>query len=85
MASKQFCVGATPESPQSGQSQFTSDFLGECFVNFIIIDNQIINQLAPEQQFKHFYLQNMVDMSPLNFVVGSKIIFDITPIKKCSL
>lgn len=78
---RQFSVGANANSPQNGQTTFTSDFLGECFVNYIMIDNQPINQLQPTADFRHYYLQNMIDMAPLTFVTGSKIIFDITPVK----
>lgn len=78
---KNFIVGATSSSPQDGQSKFTSDFLGECLVNYLIIDNQLYNQMQPDGQFKHLYQQNLVDISPLTFVLGSHISFDITPIK----
>lgn len=80
---KNFVVGANDKSPQGGQTQFTSDFLGECFVNFIIIDNILINQMIPDAQFKHYYQQDMVDISPLTFTVGAHIAFDITPVKPC--
>jgi len=78
---KQFVVGESSKSPQDGQSKFVSDFLGECFVNFIMIDNQVYNQLHPNPQFIHSYLQNTVDIFPLTFSVSSKIVFDITPVK----
>ena len=81
MPTKQFLVGANAESPQNGQTTFTSDFLGSCFVNYIIIDNQLINQLQPSADFRHYYLQDMIDVAPITFTTGSKVIFDITPVK----
>lgn len=80
---KNFVVGANDKSPQNGQTQFTSEFLERCFVNFIIIDNILINQMIPDAQFKHHYQQGIVDISPLTFTLGSHVSFDITPVKPC--
>ncbi len=82
MPTRQFIVNGTSDSPQAGTSTFTSPFLGQCFVNYIIIDNQIINQLSPSAQFNHLYLQNMVDISPLTWVMGSHVIFDTTLVQQ---
>ncbi len=80
---RQFTVGSNDKSPVNGQTKFTADFLGSCFVNFIMIDNVPMNQLSPNPQFVHSYVENFVDIAPLVFNTGSKIVFDITPVKPC--
>jgi len=83
MPTKQFTVGSSNCSPVAGQTRFIADFLESCFVNFILIDNIPINQLEPNPQFRHSYVERFVDISHLTFVTGGKIIFDITPVKPC--
>lgn len=79
---KNFIVGE-PDAPIATASKFSSKFLKECFVNFIMIDNNTINQLYPNPNFTHSYANGFVDISPNVFETGSKIIFDITPVKPC--
>lgn len=77
MPSKLFIVGQ-PDSPVNGQSIFTSDFLGCTHVNFMFIDNVAI---APQRDFVQSLDAKTVDISPQQFVNGSYVIFDISPIK----
>jgi len=77
---RQYVCGATTDSPQNGQTTFTAEFLKECFVNFLIINNVPENQLNPSPDFTHNYLEGKITRGN-PWVTGDKLIIDYTPCK----
>lgn len=79
---KQYVCGATPDSPQNGQTTFTAKFLEECFVNFLIVNNINETQLPPSPDFTHSYITGTITrVNP--WVTGDKLVIDYTPCKTC--
>lgn len=78
MPSKQYTVGISPDGPTVGQSIFRAEFLGECFVNFIIVNNANENQLNPDPDFSHNYLEKTITRTN-TYLVNDKLIIDYTP------
>lgn len=77
---QQFVCGATSDSPVNGQINFTADFLKNCFVNFLIVNNINETQLAPSPDFTHSYVMGtLVRSNP--WVTGDKLVIDYTPCK----
>lgn len=75
MSSYQFVCGDS-DGPVAGQTKFKADFLKRVFVNFLIVDNAIENQLEPSPAFKHNYVQGELDRSPNVYTTGDKLIID---------
>jgi hypothetical protein len=47
MATKQFVVGQDPNAPAVGQTKFIAKFLKKVFVDFIVVNDTLENQLIP--------------------------------------
>lgn len=79
---KQFIVGEV-NAPQIGSTIFQADFLGECYVNFLIVDRQVWTQTSDTTpDFLHKYSTNKIVLQGgKTFTNGSEIIIDITPLK----
>jgi hypothetical protein len=82
MPTKQFTVGQ-PDAPNPGSTIFQHEFLRSCLVNFIIVDNVPENQLKPNPDFRHSYVEGEIDRSPNIWVIGNKLIIDYSPCENC--
>lgn len=77
---RQFVCGASGSCPVNGQTTFTSDFLLNSFVNFIIVNNINETQLDPSPDFSHSYVTGtLVRSNP--WVTGDKLVVDYSPCK----
>lgn len=79
MASKQFVCG-TGNGPVNGQTTFTADFLENCFVNFIIVNNVNESQSAVSPEFSHSYIMGCLTRTN-PWVTGDNLIIDYTNCK----
>jgi hypothetical protein len=79
---KQFTCGVG-NGPVAGQSIFQAEFLKNCIVNFIIVNNIPENQLNPSPNFKHSYVEGTIDRSPNVWFVSDKLIIDFEPCNNC--
>lgn len=82
MPTKQFVCGENAESPVNGQTIFNADFLGNCQVNFLLVNNIPENQLEPSADFTHSYVQKQIKRTNA-WITGDKLIIDYTPCKDC--
>ena len=69
---KNFTVGESG-SLEAGQTKLKSDFLKNCLVSHIVVNNQYENQQNPNPDFVHNYIDGFIDRSPNAFVLGDKI------------
>lgn len=81
MPSKQFTCGVA-DGPINGQTEFIADFLGKCFVNYLLVNNVPENQLNPTCDFTHSYAEKKIKRGN-PWVTGDKLIVDYTPCNNC--
>lgn len=73
MPTKQYTVGSSLKSPLNGQTEFESDFLKSCQVDFIVVNNIIETQLNPNPDFVHNYIEGkLIRKNP--FQTGDKVV-----------
>lgn len=81
MPTKQFYV-ADPDGPVVGQTKFKAKFLGKVFVDYLIVNHAIENQLNPNPSFTHSYVQREIDRAPNTWAPGDKLIIVYTRSRK---
>lgn len=72
MKFKFFTVG-NPGAPVAGDTKFYSEFLKECIVSHIHLNNDIENQQNPSPDFVHNYVDGYIDRSPNQYKAGDKL------------
>lgn len=79
----QFTCG-NPDSPVSGQTEFVHKSLKGILINFIIVNNVPENQLNPNPDFEHNYIEGKIKRGENTWSIGDKLIVDYTPCKNCN-
>lgn len=82
MSAKSFVCGVL-DGPVNGQTEFISEFLGNCLVNFLLVNNVPENQLNPSPDFEHKYAERKIVRSN-PWITGDKLTVDYTPCKNCN-
>lgn len=77
MQTEQFVVG-TEGHAIDGSTIYRKDYLKKVFVEYIIIENTILNQLPPKADFVHSYVDGTIDISPNVFKLNDKVIIVYT-------
>lgn len=73
MKTQQFVVG-NAGAPIAGSTIFQADFLKNSIVHFLLVDNVPENQLNPNPDFKHNYIEGTIDRAPDVWTIGNKLI-----------
>lgn len=76
---KQYVVG-NAGCPIPDQTTFVSDDLKDVLVDYIILNNNNLNQLTPNPDFTHSYVEGKITMSTITFALLDKL---IVVYKKC--
>jgi hypothetical protein len=77
---KQYVVG-NADAPSADSKVFESDDLKDILVDYIILNNENLNQLTPNADFTHHYKEGKICMTTLTFALGDKLIIVY---KKCN-
>ena len=82
MQTKQFVVG-NADAPIAGQTTFSADFLKDCQVCFMIVNNNMENQLEPSPDFTHSYIEGKISRGGNVWNLGDKVIIVYSSCKNC--
>lgn len=73
METKQFVVG-NADAPTAGQTTFSAEFLKDCQIHFMIVNNNVENQLGTTPDFTHSYVEGIVSRGGNVWNLGDKVI-----------
>lgn len=75
---KKYVVGVTAGAPIPGSKILSADYLGNCVVNYIFVNNTIFDDLGDDPQFIHNIGSSTVSTPNYQYQYGDKLILSYT-------